>query len=201
MAPKLQTIRNGLEWIGTDWNGMAWNGWGLGRSWGVCWRSWAVLGRKISKNMTNLKLSLFLEREERDLRPWGAVLGRSWGLCGWSWPLVGPMLAILGRSWGLCWRSWAVLGPLLAVLGRLVPKSGPNPSGKAENWAGAGPLRAGLAGACGMRADRAPSPFTDFFYGYILSLTCQPYFLKVCCNFCTPIANDPDFSESGEVAL
>ena len=73
----------------------------LGRSWALCWRSWAVLG------------------------PMLAVLGRSWALCWRSWaalglyvgglgPLLGPMLAVLDRSWALCWRSWAALGAYVA---------------------------------------------------------------------------------------
>ena len=39
---------------------------GLGGSWSLCWRSWAVLGIKKSKNMTILKMCLFLGRG-RDL--------------------------------------------------------------------------------------------------------------------------------------
>ena len=97
----------------------------LGRSWDLCWRSWAAPGAYV------------------------AGLGPLLGLCGRSWaalgpyvrglgPLLGPMFAILGPL-------LAVLGPLLAVLGRLGrsgafcgrswggirPQSGPNPSGKA----------------------------------------------------------------------
>ena len=49
----------------------------LGRSWDLCWRSWAAfgayvggLGPKNAKNMATLKMYLLLERE-RDLRPGG----------------------------------------------------------------------------------------------------------------------------------
>ena len=49
----------------------------LGRSWSLCWRSWAALGTYVGglgpnnvKNMATLKMCLFLERE-RDLRPGG----------------------------------------------------------------------------------------------------------------------------------
>ena len=49
----------------------------LGRSYGLCWRSWAALGAyvgglgpKNAKNMATMKMCLFLERE-RDLRPGG----------------------------------------------------------------------------------------------------------------------------------
>ena len=95
----------------------------LDRCWGRFRRSWrhlepllmilSRLGLKKSKNMTTLKMCLFLERE-RDLRPGGGLE-----------PLLGPMLAVLVRSWGLCSRFWAcagdlglLLGPILAILGR-----------------------------------------------------------------------------------
>ena len=49
----------------------------LGRSWSLCWRSWAALGAyvgalgpKTVQNMATLKMCLFPERE-RDLRPEG----------------------------------------------------------------------------------------------------------------------------------
>ena len=100
----------------------------------------------MSKNIANLKMCLFLERE-RDLRPRGAVLGLSRGLCGRSWPslgayvrdlgrILGPLLAVLGR---LGW-SWPLLGPLGAVLGRdqarkwPTPERGQDPTG----WQGSG---------------------------------------------------------------
>ena len=85
---------------------------GLGCSWVLCWRSGAVLGRKMSRNMTTLKMCLFLERE-RDLPPQG----------GLGPPLV-PLLAVLGGSWDLCCRSWGALGPMLPVLGRSWPSAG-----------------------------------------------------------------------------
>ena len=121
----------------------------LGRSCGLCWRSWAALGAKV-----------------RGPRP-------SWELCWRSWaglgayvgglgPVLGPTLSVLGRSWGLCWRSWAVLGPKLAVLAALgasegglgtgsgrkaaqTRKSGPNPSGSRVQK-GAGPPSAAQCG-------------------------------------------------------
>ena len=97
----------------------------LGRSWGLCWRSWAALGAyvgglgpKNAKNMATLKMCLFFEREG-DLRLWDrswATLGAYVGGLG---PLLEPMLEVLGRSWGLCWRSWATLGAYVGSLGPL----------------------------------------------------------------------------------
>ena len=74
----------------------------LGRSWGLSWRSLAVLavyvggrGPKNAKNMSFLNACLFPERE-RDLRPGG----RSWvvlrAYVGGLGPLLEPMLAVLG---------------------------------------------------------------------------------------------------------
>ena len=79
----------------------------LGRSWDLCWRSWAAFG------------------------PLWAVLRRSWDLCARSWvalgadagglgPLLGRMLPVSGRSWTLCRRSWAALGPYVGGLGPLL---------------------------------------------------------------------------------
>ena len=95
----------------------------LSRSWGLCSRSWAVLGAYVgglgpllgpiwgenAKNMATLKMCLFLERE-RDLRPGE----RSWAALGAYVGGLGPLL-----------------GPMLAVLGGHGPKSGPNLNGKA----------------------------------------------------------------------
>ena len=67
--------------------------------WGLCWRSWAALGVYV-----------------RDTGPCWGVCWRSPAVLG---PLFGAMLAVLVRSWDLCWRSWPLLEPLLAVLGRL----------------------------------------------------------------------------------
>ena len=97
----------------------------LGRSWGLCWRSWAALGAYVG-GLGPL------------LGPILAVLGRSWALCWRSWaalgaylrdlgasvgglgPLLGSMLAVLG----LCWRSWGALGRKVAQTraGTGVPK-------------------------------------------------------------------------------
>ena len=49
----------------------------LGRSWALCWRSWAALGAYVGG------LGLLLG-------PMLAVLGRSWGFCWRSWDAVGP---------------------------------------------------------------------------------------------------------------
>ena len=101
----------------------------LGRSRGLCVRSWVALGASAG-GLGSL------------LGPLWAVLDSSWGLCGRSWVALGASAGDLGPLLGLCRRSWAalgafvgdlgpLLGPLLAVVGRLGPKSGPNPSGKA----------------------------------------------------------------------
>ena len=57
----------------------------LGRSCGLCWRSWAALGAHVGG------LGVLLE-------PKLAVLGRSWASMGGLGPPLGPMLAVLGRS-------------------------------------------------------------------------------------------------------
>ena len=80
----------------------------LGRSRGLCVRSWVALGASAGGLGSLLG------------PPW-AVLDSSWGLCGRSWvalgasagglgSLFGPLWAVLGRSWALCGRSWAALG-------------------------------------------------------------------------------------------
>ena len=83
----------------------------LGRSWGLCVRSWAALGAFVG-----------------GLAPsWGllwAVLGRSWGLCWRSWAALGPVKSVLGRKVALARtgkRSWQGIRP----------ESGPGSSGKA----------------------------------------------------------------------
>ena len=58
-----------------------------GRSWGLCWRSWAALG------------------------PMLAVLGRSWDLCWRSWATLGAYVGGLGSGSG---PKLAVLGGLRA---------------------------------------------------------------------------------------
>ena len=118
---------------------------GLGRSWGLCWRSWAALGAYVGGPGSLLGPMLAI------LGPLGtyvgglgpllglmlAVLGRSWGLYGRSRAekceehgYLENMLisragarsaasgAVLSRSWGLCGRSWAALG---AYVGGLEP--------------------------------------------------------------------------------
>ena len=109
----------------------------LGRSWGLCVRSWVALGAlvgdlgpllgpiwpKNAKNMATLKMRLFLKREG-DLRPRGAVLSRPWGVCRRSWPH-------LGGSRGLCWQSWSALE---ASVGGLGPLSGPFVRGPGSAW-------------------------------------------------------------------
>ena len=64
----------------------------LGRSYGLCWRSWAVVGAYVSGFGPLLGPRL-------------AVLGGLGAYVGGLGPLLGPMLAVLGRSWDPCWRS------------------------------------------------------------------------------------------------
>ena len=77
----------------------------LGRSRGLCGRSWTALGAGVG-----------------GLGPLSGLCGRSWAALGASVDglglLSGPLAAVLGRSQGLCGRSWAVSGPLWAVLAR-----------------------------------------------------------------------------------
>ena len=118
----------------------------LGRSWDLCWRSWAALGPFVGGLALLLgpmvavlcRFGIFVGGPDPS---WAALLGYVGGLGSLWGPMLGVlglMLAVLGCSWDLCWRSWAALwasvgglGPMLAVLGGLRPKSGPNPSGKA----------------------------------------------------------------------
>ena len=59
----------------------------LGRSWGLCVRSWAALGAYVGG------LGPLLE-------PMLAVLGRSWGLCWRSWAALGAYVGGLGLLLG-----------------------------------------------------------------------------------------------------
>ena len=87
----------------------------LGRSWGLCGRSWVALRSTVGGLGQLLGLMWVV------LGPLRAILGRSWASVGGLGPLSVPSLAILDRSWDLCWRSWAILGRKVA----------PNLSGKA----------------------------------------------------------------------
>ena len=64
----------------------------LGRSLGLCVRSWAAL-------------EAYVGGPGAVLGPLLAILGRSWASTGGPGPRLGPLCAILGRSWSLCWRS------------------------------------------------------------------------------------------------
>ena len=78
----------------------------LGRSWGLCVRSWAALGAYVGG------LGV--------LGPMLAILSCSWASTGGPGPLLGPLCVVLGRSWSLCWRSWAVPGLYARDLGQLL---------------------------------------------------------------------------------
>ena len=103
----------------------------LGRSCGLCWRSWVALGAYVGGLGPLLgpmfavlgPLGTYVGSLRPLLGPMFAVLGRSWALCWRSWAALGPMLAVLGRSWGLSWRSWVVLG---AYMGGLGPENAKN---------------------------------------------------------------------------
>ena len=82
----------------------------LGRSCGLCWRSWAAL-------------RAYVGRLESLLGPMLAILGPLGTYVGGLGPLLGLMLAVLSRSWGLCWRSWVALG---AYMGGLGPENAKN---------------------------------------------------------------------------
>ena len=79
----------------------------LGRSWDLCWQSWAALGP-------------YVGGLGAVLGPMLAVLGCLGAYVGGLGPLLGPMLGVLGRSWGLRRRSWD----------GIMAKSGPKP----EKW-------------------------------------------------------------------
>ena len=109
----------------------------LGRSWDLCWRSWAAPGplwAVLSRSWglfarSWVALGAYVGGLGPLLEPMLAVLGRSWALCWWSWAVLRSMLAVLGHSWGLCWRSWAVLGRNVAQTLAVRPKCAPSPSG------------------------------------------------------------------------
>ena len=96
----------------------------LGRSWGLCERSWAPLCASVVQGRCSGLC----------WRSWGGLLiyvggpGLSLGLYGRSWAALGAsecgprlrlelMLAVLVCSWDLCWRSWAALGAYVGSLG------------------------------------------------------------------------------------
>ena len=79
----------------------------LGRSCGLCWRSWAAL------------------------EPLRAVEGRSWGLCWRSWAALGAHVGDLGAYVG---GLGTFLGPMLAVLAALGAYVGGPGRSWAEKW-------------------------------------------------------------------
>ena len=94
----------------------------LGRSRGLCVRSWVALGASAG-GLGSLLGPLWAVLDSSWglcgglgslLGPLRAILGRAWASVGGLGPLSGPLLAILDRSWDLCWRSWAVLGRKVA---------------------------------------------------------------------------------------
>ena len=142
----------------------------MGRSRGLCVRSWAALGASAG-GLGAL------------LGPLWAVFDGSCALCGRSWVAVGASAGDLGPLLGLCGWSWAapgafvaglgsLLGPSLAVLGRLGPKHGRNPNrtaiwqanlGRKVTLAQAGKPSGGGAGTTLFSGP--PEPLTHFFCG------------------------------------
>ena len=59
----------------------------LGRTWNLCWRSWAALGAYVGG------LGPLLE-------PMWTVMGRSWSLCWRLWRVLGPKWSVLERDQG-----------------------------------------------------------------------------------------------------
>ena len=88
----------------------------LGRSLGLCVRSWAALGA-------------FVGGPGPLLWPLLAVLGRSWASAGG-----------LGPSWGLCWRSGGGLGTYVGDLELLLGLYGRSWAALGANVGGLGPL-------------------------------------------------------------
>ena len=84
----------------TSWSSVG----GLGRSRGLSWRSWLLMG------------------------PTLAILARFQGPCWRSWAALWAYVGGLGSGSG---PKLAVLGPKWSVLEAIRAKSGPNPSGKA----------------------------------------------------------------------
>ena len=83
----------------------------LGRSQGLCGRSWAVLGSLlVVLGRLGSALGCYVGGLALLLRPAWAVLAALGAFVGGLVPLLGPMLAVLWCSWGLRWRSWTALG-------------------------------------------------------------------------------------------
>ena len=90
----------------------------LGRSQGLCGRSWVAL-------------RAFAGGHGSVLGPMLAFWGRSWAYVDGLGPLLGALLAVLGRSWGLCKRSWERIRAQVGGLGVKVVDLG---SDQGEKW-------------------------------------------------------------------
>ena len=131
----------------------------LGRSWGLCVRSWVAIGGRCLRSGGGLgtyvgDLELLLGLDGRSWVAFGASiggLGCTWAalgayggdlgpllsLCKRFWAALGAYVGGLGRSWGLSLRSWPLLGPPKAVLGRDQGEKLPRPGKVARTRAGA----------------------------------------------------------------
>ena len=83
----------------------------LGRSWGLCVRSWVALGGLCWRSGGGLgtyvgDLELLLGLDGRS----GFALGASIGDLGCTCAALGAYVGDLGPLLGLYWRSWAALG-------------------------------------------------------------------------------------------
>ena len=94
----------------------------LGRSWNLCWRSWAALVTYVG----GLGLPLCGS-------PWQSCSGRSWALCWGPWRFMGVspgrLLSLrlmvlrdswVRDSWGLCGWSWMAPGTSVGTPRRLL---------------------------------------------------------------------------------
>ena len=88
----------------------------LGRSWGLCVRSWVAFGA-------------YVGGLEAVLGPMLAILSCSWasvggpgpiGGLGCTWVALGAYVGDLELLLGLYWRSWAALGAYVGGLGPLL---------------------------------------------------------------------------------
>ena len=76
----------------------------LGRSWGLCWRSWAALKAYVGGLGSRSG-------------PMWAVLGADQGLCGRSWLRIRAHVGGPGLLSGRLWAILAALGPSVGGLG------------------------------------------------------------------------------------
>ena len=84
----------------------------LGRSWDLCWRSWAALAGYVGR-LGPLLGAYVAEKYEEHGNFENVLISRAGARSAASG-------AVLGRSWDLCGRSWAALGAYVGGLGLLL---------------------------------------------------------------------------------